>query len=35
MNVEDNVKLFHDSNVLIEDDSNDDISSHHTRDFHT
>jgi hypothetical protein len=35
VDVEDNVKLFHDSNELIDDDSNVNIDLYHILDFHT
>jgi hypothetical protein len=35
VDVEDNVMLFHDSNDLIDDDSNEDIDLDHIPDFHT
>jgi len=35
VDVEDNVKPFHDSNELIDDDSNVNIDPNHIPDFHT
>jgi hypothetical protein len=35
VDVEDSLKLFHDSNELIDDDSNVNIDLHHIPDFHT